>query len=93
MGSDVLFTIQEDSDASTLTAADAGLNINFVVGSGDTITGISAMELDSNTASSTATLPLRLRRVDNRIDNALGDNAKWIVNINSNQDDHGSGVV
>ena len=92
MGADVLFVMQEDSDGGALTAADAGLNVDFVAGPGDTITGLSGFEIDSSTADTTATLPLRLRRVAPEQDNELGDNANWVVNINANQDDHGLGV-
>ena len=92
VGSDILYTIQEDSDGGSLPITAAGLNADFIVAAGDTITGTSAMEIESRTALSTATLPLRLRWVDQQIGNALGTNAKWIVNINADQDDHGLGV-
>jgi len=90
-GSDVLYTMQEDSVGGALVAADQGLNVDIVVAAGDTITGISAMEIDSSTILQ-ATGQLRLRRVDRGPDNELGINAKWVVNINENQDDHGAGV-
>ncbi len=90
-GSDVLYTMQEDSDGGALTAADAGQNVDIVVAAGDTITGYSAMEIDSSSAVGT-TAQLRLRRLDGPPDNELGDYAKWVVNINENQDDHGAGV-
>ena len=91
MGSDVLYTVQEDSVGGALTTAEVGENVDIAVAAGSTITGISAMELDSSSQVST-TAQLRLRRVDGVLGNALGTNAKWVVNINENQDDHGAGI-
>lgn len=91
-GSDVLYSIQEDSVGAALTAAQAGLNASIIVGAGDAITGMSGMEIDSSTAAATATLKYRLHRVENKLDNDLGNQADWIVSINVNQDDHGTGV-
>jgi len=44
----VIFEVQEDSDGAALAVAAVGLSTNFVVGSGSTATGKSAMELDSS---------------------------------------------
>ncbi len=90
-GSDVLYAIQEDSVGGSLVTGDIARNVDVVVGAGDTITGISGMEIDSDSVVD-ATAQLRLRHVQRAIDNALGTNARWIVNINENQDDHGAGV-
>jgi len=90
-GSDVLYVMQEDSVGGALAVTDIARNAEIIVAAGDTVTGISAMEIDSSTVID-ATAQLRLRRVDASLDNALGVNAKWVVNINENQDDHGAGV-
>lgn len=87
-GSDVLYTSQS---STTLVAADAGQNADIVVAAGSTITGISAMEIGAVIAAG-ATGQLRLHRVENTITNALGADANWVVSINENQDDHGTGV-
>lgn len=87
-GSDVLYVAQS---STTLVAADAGQNADITVAAGDTITGISGMEIGAVIAAG-ATGQLRLRRVDQAIDNEIGAFANWIVNINENQDDHGTGV-
>ena len=87
-GSDVLYTSQA---STTLVAADAGHNADIVVAAGSTVTGISAMEIGAVIAAG-ATGQLRLHRVQNTITNALGADANWIVSINENQDDHGTGV-
>ena len=49
------------------------------MGTGNTITGRSGMELDSSTAATTNTLVFRLLRYDEAIDNEVGDFARWIV--------------
>lgn len=87
-GSDVLYAAQA---STTLTAADAGQNADIVVAAGDTITGTSGMEIGAAIGAG-ATGQVRLRRVRNIPGNALGADAQWIVNINENQDDHGTGV-
>lgn len=85
-GQDVLYVMQEDSVGNAIEITEAGLNCNVIVGSGDTITGTSGMELDSTSAASTSTLNMRLHHVYDEPDNALGDNAKWVVSINASQE-------
>ncbi len=87
-GSDVLYRAQA---STTLVAADAGQNADIVVGTGSTVTGISGSEIGAVIAAG-ATGQLRLHRVLNTTDNAIGADAEWVVSINENQDDHGTGV-
>jgi hypothetical protein len=75
----VIFEVQEDSDANSITAAMVGLSTNFVVGSGSTATGKSAMELDSSDTATDTSGNCRILRLVDREDNALGDYAKWEV--------------
>ena len=75
----VIFEVQEDSDANSITAAMVGLSTNFVVGSGSTATGKSAMELDSSDTATDTSGNCRILRLVNRDDNALGDYAKWEI--------------
>jgi hypothetical protein len=77
----VLFEVQEDSDAAALTVDDVGENCDIIVGSGNTTSGISAMELDSSTHTA-STAQIRVIRLVPREDNAVGTNAKWEVLIN-----------
>lgn len=79
---DLLFEIQEVSGGTALTANDSGLNANFVVGSGSTVTGYSGIELDNSTEAVTNTLDLKIIGPVNRPDNAIGENCKWLVRIN-----------
>jgi len=87
-GSDVLYVCQA---STTLTAADFGQNADIVVAAGSTITGISGMEAGAAIAAG-ATGQLRLHHVFNTVDNDLGADAQFVVSINENQDDHGTGV-
>jgi len=90
-GSDVLYEIQEDGDTTPLTAGDSGRNVDIVVAAGSTITGISGVEIDSDTVAD-ADGQLRLHHLARKEDNELGEFAIWVVSINENQDDHGAGV-
>ena len=85
-GQDVPYTIQEDSVGGSVATTGAGFNANVVVGSGSTATGISAMELDSSSVANTSSLNLRLHRVADMPNNAIGTNAKWVVSINASQE-------
>ena len=81
----LVFEIQEVSGGTALTAADLGLNANFVVGAGSTVTGLSGVELNNATEAATATLDLLITGFVNREDNAVGEHAKWYVRINRHQ--------
>lgn len=85
----VLFEAQEDGDTDPLEQADLGLNVNFVVGSGSTTTGQSGMEIDSDTHGTSATLPLKLIEVVQRVDNEFPTggqaNTRWVVKLNNHQ--------
>jgi len=80
-----LFEIQEVSGGTALTANDAGLNADFVVGSGSTTTGLSGVELDNSTEATSNTLDLQIVGFVNRADNVIGEHAKWLVRINRHQ--------
>lgn len=80
----VIFEIQEDSVGGALAAEDIGNNADIVVGTGNSATGLSGMELDSSTKVTT-TAQLRILRVVPRENNAIGANAKIEVLINEHQ--------
>lgn len=85
-GQDVLYTAQEDSVGNDIEITEAGLNINVIVGTGNAITGISGMELDSTSAAGTSSLNMRLHKVHDKPGNDLGTNADWVVSINASQE-------
>lgn len=83
---DLVMEAQEDAVGGAISLADIGLNVNFVVGTGSTTTGQSGMQIDSNTANTTNTLPLRLMKFSSRPDNEVGvANAKLLVSFNTHQ--------
>jgi hypothetical protein len=81
----LVFEIQEVSGGTALTANDAGLNANFVVGSGNTSSGMSGVELNNGSEAASATLDLIITGFVNRADNEIGEHAKWLVRINRHQ--------
>lgn len=87
----VIFEIQEDSDSNSIEADEVGNHADVVVGSGNTTTGLSAMELDSDSATAGAAT-CKLLRIVNREDNELGDHCKWEVLIAEHEMLSGSGI-
>lgn len=81
VGPDILYEVQEDSVGSNLAATDVGTNIDLIAGAGSTTTGVSAHELDSSTATAAGTAQLRVVKLVEREDNAVGANAKWLVRV------------
>lgn len=82
---ELLFEIQEVSGGTALTANDAGLNANFVVAAGSTVTGLSGVELNNATEATTNTLDVHIVGPVAREDNAIGEHCKWLVTINRHQ--------
>lgn len=80
----VIYEGQEDSDGGALAATDLSRNAPIIVGAGNPATGFSGMEIDSSGVVDT-TEQLRLLRLANKVDNVIGDYAKWYVRINENQ--------
>ena len=78
---DVIFEIQEDNDTNDMDADMVGLSTGIAVSTGNTSSGLSAMELDSSdTASGSG--QCRILGVANKEDNVLGAYCKWNVLIN-----------
>jgi len=86
------FEAQEDAGGATTALVDVGENCDIVVGSGSTITGVSAMQVDSSThtASSAQVRILGfMRRADNT---AASANSKLLVMFNEHEFKSTSGV-
>jgi hypothetical protein len=74
--------------------SDMLLNYNILPGSPNTTYNISGAQLDSTSQATTATLPLKALRVDNRVNNTLGSaNVKVIVAINNHVLKGGTGTA
>lgn len=88
---DQLFVIQEDGVATPVAAASIGLNADMIAThAGDTGTGVSGVELNSDTVATTVTLALHVLRA--HPDDTIGSaNCRFIVTINAHY--HGSNVV
>ncbi len=82
---DLLFEIQEGNSGTALTADDAGLNVDYVVASGSTVTGLSGVQINNATEATTNTLDLHLVGPVAREDNAIGYSCKWLVTFNRHQ--------
>lgn len=78
----VLFEVPEVDTGTALAINDLGLNADFVVGTGNTTSGLSAMQVNNATEAGTNTLDLKLIGFENRPDNAVGSTARWLVRIN-----------
>ena len=79
------FLIQEDSDGASLAITDLYGNGTITTGTGSTITGESAYELDSSSVDATAANSLKVLRLHRVTGNAYGTHAKYVVQINNHQ--------
>lgn len=75
------FVIQTNG---TGAAADVGQNADITVGTGSTVTGMSAMEIDQTSLVGT-TAQLRILDIVRRPDNEVGANMDWICMINEHE--------
>jgi hypothetical protein len=83
---DQLFIAQQDSASANAVVADLNLNANLVVGSGNTTTGISGMEIDSDSKNTTATLNVKLIDFyDVPSNDATANNSILVVKINNHE--------
>lgn len=78
----LVFAIQEDSNGGAMVAGAASRNADLIAGSGSTVTSQSGWMLDSSTLNTTPTLQLRIMRMLQETDNAVGAYAKWLVRLN-----------
>ena len=70
---DVVY-IYQDNEGKTLTGADMGYNCNFASGSGSTVTGLSAWEVDSGDIGADATMNGTMLGLYNVEGNTMGAN-------------------
>lgn len=89
---DTIFEIQEGGAGTNLTAVATQLNAGVVVANPATIgvTAQSGTQLDNSNTGTTATLPLKIYRFVQRVDNGFttspatgGGGQKWLVKINN----------
>lgn len=87
-GSQILYKAQA---STALVAADAGQNADILVGTADTITGVSGGEIGVVIAAG-ATGQVRIHRLDGQVGNELAIHGIWVVSINEPQEVNGTGV-
>jgi hypothetical protein len=73
------FEVQSDDDTTALAITEVGLNADFIVAAGSTVTGMSKMELDSSSAATTATLDLQIVWFPDRPDNDITSANKVVI--------------
>ena len=82
----LIFEVQEDSTGGALAATAVG-NVADLTGftSGNTANGLSSIEIDSSTASAAGdgTQDVLIWGLSQSPDNAIGDNANWLVRLNN----------
>jgi hypothetical protein len=78
---DQLFVAQEDSDGNAITLTEGGHNCNLIGNAGNTTTGISLAELDSDSTAETAALQCKIVR-PHPLDTPTSDYCRYIVQIN-----------
>jgi hypothetical protein len=82
---DLLFEIIEGNSGTALAANDAGLNADYVVASGSTVTGLSGTMINNATEATTNTLDLHLMGPVASENNEIGYSCKWLVTFNRHQ--------
>ena len=88
------FIVQQDSDSSNLVAANLNENADLVFNAGNTVTGVSGVEIDSSSADVTATLQVRLIDFYNvPSNNTTANNSVFVVKINNSQLMGGTGTL
>lgn len=81
-----IWRMQSDDVGTTLSVASIGANADIAVGSGNTVTGMSAMQVDSSTVAATAGLQVNIVGFVDRPSNTPGvANQDVLVRINQSQ--------
>lgn len=81
-----VYRIQADDDATTLSVASIGANADIIVGSGNTTTGASGMQVDSSTVAATAGLQVNIIGFVDKPSNIPGvANQDVLVRINQSE--------
>lgn len=65
----VVYECQEDADTTPIVAASIGLNASLTFAAGSATTGVSAVEIDSNTVTSDSRAPVKVIGLSKKLDN------------------------
>lgn len=77
----IMYAVQEGGAGSALVVGNIGQYVNSLAGTTSTLTGVSADQID-NASISSSTGEWRIVGLLQKPDNALGTNAKWLVQRN-----------
>lgn len=90
----VVFEIQEESNGTALAATEVGMNtIPLLAAAGTYCSGWLLRSTSGATPATTATLQLRLLGLSQKLDNAFGAYAKWLVKFNVHELGTGTGAA
>jgi len=86
VGPDVIYELQEDNTGGPMVATNVGSTGDMVAGAGSTTSGVSGHLLDSSDViakdGTPASAQLLVIGLSQKVDNAVGNDAKWLVRIN-----------
>lgn len=92
-----LFEAQEDGDTAAIAAADVGLHfevISTTLSEGNTSTGLSYQEIDSDSHNVTATIPVKVHRMSHPDEDTIGSaGCRWVCTINPDCHLYGAGTA
>jgi hypothetical protein len=89
-----VYRIQCDDDTETIAASDIGCNADLIVSAGSATTGMSGMQLDSNTTAATAGLQVRVVGFVDKPSNEIGVSKQDVlVTINQSQTFNDAGTA
>lgn len=94
---DQLFEAQEDGDTAAIESADTSLHFEVVsttLSEGNTKTGLSYQEIDSNSHNVTATIPIKVHRMAYPDQDTIGSaGCRWVCTINPDCHLYGAGTA
>lgn len=82
----LVFEVQEDSVGGALAATATGGTAELTgFTSGSTVTGMSAIEIDSSDIGTDAADDVLIVGLSRRVENEIGTHARWLVRLNNHQ--------
>lgn len=79
----LLYEVQEDSAAgANLVSGANGRNVNLIAGAGNQTFGLSGWQIQTSSLATGPTLQMRIIEFQQRQNNAIGVNGKWLCKIN-----------
>ena len=94
---DQMFVAQEDGDTAAIASADIGLNFDIyspALSAGNTTTGRSKQEIDSNSHNTTVTIALKLYKMAYPNQDTVGSaGCRWVCAVNAAAHYYGQSVA